>query len=94
MVLITPTLEHRKLPAVFGLKDVSPVSRRAFGAAGDAGIYTRGQVSEIWDKILISAAPRKALQNFFREHIVPNTTNHAPEQYSYYACERTSIWTT
>ena len=37
---ITPTLEHRKRPAVFGPKVVTPVSRSAFGGAGDAGIYT------------------------------------------------------
>ena len=37
----TPTLEHSKRPAVFGLKDVTPVSRRAFDRTGDAGIYTR-----------------------------------------------------
>ena len=35
---ITPTLEHRKRPAVFGPKDVTPVYRRDFGGAGDAGI--------------------------------------------------------
>ena len=82
---ITPTLEHRKRPAVFGPKDVTPVSRRAFGGAGDAGIYTRAQLSEFWDNILISAASRKALQKFSRELIVPNTAIHGPEQYSYYA---------
>ena len=82
---ITPTLEHRKRPAVFGPKDVTPVSRRAFGGAGDAGIYTRAQLSELWDNILISAASRKALQKFSRELIVPNTAIHGPEQYSYYA---------
>ena len=37
---ITPTLEHTKRPAVFGTKDVTPVYRKAFGGAGDAGIYT------------------------------------------------------
>ena len=57
---ITPTLEHRKCPAVFGPKDVTPVSRRVFGGAGDAGIYTRAQLSEFWDNILISVASRKA----------------------------------
>ena len=62
----TPTLEHRKRPAVFGPKDVIPVSRRAFKGAGDAGIYTRAQLSEVWDNILISAASRKALQQFSR----------------------------
>ena len=58
---ITPTLEHRKRPAVLGPKNVNPVSRRAFGGAVDAGIYTRAQLSEFWDNILISAASRKAL---------------------------------
>ena len=43
---ITPTLEHRKRPAVFGPKDVTPVSRRAFSGAGDAGIYIQAQLSE------------------------------------------------
>ena len=32
----TPTLEHRKRPARFGPKDVTPVSKRSFGGAGDA----------------------------------------------------------
>ena len=82
---ITPTLEHGKRPAVFGPKDVTLVSRRAFGGAGDAGIYTRAQLSEFWDNILISAASRKVLQKFSRELIVPNTAIHGPEQYSYYA---------
>ena len=82
---IRPTLEHRKRPAVFGTKDVTPVSRRAFEGAGDAGIYARAQSSEFWDKILISAASRKALQKLPRELIVPNTAIHGPEQYSYYA---------
>ena len=93
----TPTLEHRKRPAVFGPKDVTPVSRKAFGGAGDAGIYTRAQLSEFWDNILISAASRKALQKFSRELIVPNTAIHGPEQYSYYLImppERISLWIT
>ena len=82
---ITPNLEHRKRPAVFEPKDVIPVFRRAFGGAGDAGIYTRAQLSEFCDNILISAASRKALQKFSRELFVPNTAIHGPEQYSYYA---------
>ena len=82
---ITPTLEHRKRPAVFEPKDVTPVSKRAFDEAGGAVIYTRAQLSDIWDNILISAASRKALQKFSRELIVPNTAIHGPEQYSYYA---------
>ena len=82
---ITLTLEHRKWPAVFGPKDVTPVSRRAFGGARNARIYTRVQLSQFWDNILIDAASRKALQNFSRELIVPNTAIHWPEQFFYYA---------
>ena len=37
---ITPTLERGKRPAVFGPKDVTPVSTRALGGAGDARINT------------------------------------------------------
>ena len=84
---ITPTLEHRKRPAVFGPKDVTPVSRRAFGGAGDAGIYTRAQLSEFWDNILISGASRKTLQKFSRELIDPRTAVQGPQQYFYYALQ-------
>ena len=82
---ITHTIEHRKRPELFGPKNITPVSGRAFGGAGDAGIYTRTQLSEFWDNILISAASRKALQKFSRELIVPKTATHGPEQKSYYA---------
>ena len=68
---ITPTLEHRKRPAVFGPNVVTPLSRRVFGRAEDAGIYTRAQLSEFSDNILFLAASRKALQKFSRELIVP-----------------------
>ena len=37
---IIPTVEHRKRPEEFGRRDVTPVPRRNFGGAGDAGIYT------------------------------------------------------
>ena len=81
----TPTLEHRKRPAVFGPKDVTPLSRRAFGGVGGAGIYTRAQLSEFWDNILISAASGKAFLKVSRELIVPNSAIYGPEQYYYYA---------
>ena len=79
---ITTTLEHRKRPAVFGPKDVTPVSRRAFGGARDAGIYTRAELAEFSDNILISAASRKTLQKLSRQLIVPNTAYHGPKQNS------------
>ena len=80
---------------VFGPKDVTPVSIRDFGGAGYAGIYTRAQLSEFWDNILISAASRKALQKISRELIVPNTAIHGPEQYFFIMPpERISMWIT
>ena len=82
---IAPTLKHRKRPAVLGPKDVTLVSRRALCGAGDAGIYTRAQLSAFWDNIFISTASRKALQKFSRELIVLNTAILGPEQSSYYA---------
>ena len=60
---ITFTLEHRRRPAVFGPKHVTPVSGRAFGGAGDVGIYTRAQLFELWDNILIMAASGKLFKN-------------------------------
>ena len=82
---ITPTPEHRNRPAVFGPKDATPVSRKTVGGAGDAGMYTRAQISEFWDNIFISAASRKTLQKFSQELSVPNTAIHGPEKSSYYA---------
>ena len=82
---ITPTLQHRKRPAVFGPKNITPVSKRAFGGAGDAGIYTRAQLTEFGNNIVISAASRKTLRKLSRELIVPNTAIHGPGQNSFYA---------
>ena len=82
---ITPTLEHRKLPAVFGPKVVTLVSRGIFGGERVAGIYTRAQLSEFSDKIPISAASRKSFaKNLSRTHR-PQHGNHGPQQYPYYA---------
>ena len=40
----TPTLENRKRPAVFGPNYVTSVTRKAFGGAGYALIYTRAVI--------------------------------------------------
>ena len=60
---ITPTLELRKRPRVFEPKDVTPVSGRAFGGAGDAGVYRRAQLSEVWDNILLVLLQGKLYKN-------------------------------
>ena len=88
---ITPTPVHRKRPAVFGQKDVTPLSRKTFGGAGDAEIYTRAQLSDFWDNILISAVSREALKKCSRELIAHNTEIQGREQNFYYA-QRTDFY--
>ena len=70
---------------------MTPVSKRAFGGAGDAGIYMRAQISGFWDNFFVSTPSRKALQNFSRELIVPKTVIHGPEQFCYFA-PRTDLY--
>ena len=48
-------------------------------------MYTKGQLSDFWDNILISAASRNALQKFSRELIIPSASNKGPDEFGYYA---------
>ena len=59
---LTPGIVHQDRPAVFGPKDVSPVAFHSFPGSQDAGMYTRSELSNFWDNILISAASRNALE--------------------------------
>ena len=93
---ITPILEDRKHPAVFGPKDVTLVSRRVFGGEGTAGIYTRAHLSEFRDNIRISAASRKALQKFNSHRNSLSPTQQFMDEINFLIIprERTSMWTT
>ena len=91
---ITPTLEHRKRPAVFGPKDVTPVSRRVFGGAGDAGIYTRALLYEFWDIFLISIAPKKFSKSSLENSFFPIQQFMDQNKILNMLRERTSMWTT
>ena len=42
---LTPGIVHQDRPAVFGLKDVSPVAVHSFRGSQDAGMYTRSELS-------------------------------------------------
>ena len=55
---LTPGNVHQDTPAVFGPKDVSPVAIHPFPGSQDAGMFTRSELSNFWDSILISAASR------------------------------------
>ena len=51
---LTPEITHRDRPAVFAPKDISPFTTQKFPQSAKAGMYTKGQLSEISDAILMS----------------------------------------
>ena len=82
---LTPGIVHQVRPAVFGLKDVSPVSIYLFPGSQDAGMYTRSELSNFWDSILFSAASQNALSKFSQKRIVFSNNNKNPGSFPYYA---------
>ena len=51
-------------------------------------MYTKGQLSEFWDAILMSSASKKSLQKFTRKLIVPSNAKKVPDGYTNYASRR------
>ena len=82
---LTPQITHRDRPAIFSPKDVAPFTRDQFAQSINAGMYTKGQLTEFWDNILMSSASKNALQKFTRKLIVPSQSKKGPEGYTYYA---------
>ena len=82
---LTPGIVHQDRPAVFGPKDVSPVTILYFPGSQHAGLYTRGELSSFWDSILISAATRNSLKKFPTKLIVFSNNNKDPDSFPYYA---------
>ena len=80
---LTPGIVHQDRPAVFGPKDVSPVAVHSFPGSQDAGMYTRSELSNFWDSILISAASRNALKKFSQKLIVFSNNNKDPGSFPY-----------
>ena len=70
---------------MFGPKDVSPVAIHSFPGSQDAGLYTRSELSNFWDSVLISAASRNALKKFSQKRIVFSNNNKDPDSFPYYA---------
>ena len=81
---LTPVIVHQDRPAVFGPKDVSPVAVHSFPGSQDAGMYTRIELSNFWDSILINAASENALK-FSQKLIVFSNNNKDPDSFPYYA---------
>ena len=48
---LNPELTHSDRPAIFGPKEISPFTKDAFDESDDAGMYTKGQLSDFWDNI-------------------------------------------
>ena len=63
---LTPEITHRDRPAVFAPKDISPFTTQKFSQSAKAGMYTKGQLSEVWDAILMNSASKNALKIFTR----------------------------
>ena len=82
---LTPEITHRDRPAVFAPKDISPFTTQKFPQSAKAGMYTKGQLSEFWDAILMSSASKNALQKFTRILIVPSKAKKGPDRYIYHA---------
>ena len=81
----TPTLERQETTSSIWTKRCHSCFQKSFWWSRRCGSLHTSTVIWNMEFILISAASRKALQNFSRELIVPNTAIHGPEQYSYYA---------
>ena len=82
---LNPEPTHRDRPAIFGPKETSSFTKDAFDESQDAGMYTKRQLSDFWDNILISAASRNALQKLSRELIIPSASSKGPDEFCYYA---------
>ena len=91
---MTHALGHKKRPAVFGPKDVTPVSRRAFGAAGDAEIFTLAQLSEFFDYIFTALRQEKLYESFCENSSSPIQQFMDQNNKLIMLRERTTMWIT
>ena len=82
---LTLGIVHHVRPAVFGPKDVSPVAVLFFPGYQDAGMYTRNELSNFWDSMLISAASQNALKKFSQKLIIFSNNNKNPDSFAFYA---------
>ena len=75
---LPPGILHQDRSAVFGHKDVLPVAVHSSPGSQDAGMYTRSELTNFWDSILISSASRNALKKFSQKLIVFSNNNKDP----------------
>ena len=70
---LTPQITPRDRPVIFSPEDVVPFTRDQFPQSINARMYTKGQLTEFWDNILMSSASKNALQKFTRKLIFLHT---------------------
>ena len=82
---LTPESTHRDRSAVLAPKDIPPFTTQKLTQSAKAGMYTKGQLSEFWDAILMSSASKNALKKITQNLIVPSNEKKGPDGYTYYA---------
>ena len=82
---LTPGIVHQDRLAVFGPKNVSPVTINSFPGSQDAGMYTKTELSNFWDSILISAASRNDFKKALPETYSIFQQQEGPGSVHFYA---------
>ena len=67
---LRPGIVHQDKPAVFGPKEVTPMTSQPLTGSQAAGKYTRSDFRGFWDNILINAASRTAFKKFSQNLII------------------------
>ena len=60
---LTPEITNRERPAIFDPKDISPLTTEMFPQSAKTGMYTKEQLSEFWEALLMSSATKMLNKN-------------------------------
>ena len=71
---LTPEITHRDRSALLVPEDISPFTTQKFPQSAKARMYTKEELSEVWDAILMSS-----------KLIFPSNAKKGPDGYTYYA---------
>ena len=85
---LTPGIVHQDKPSVFGSKKVTPMTAQPLTGSQDAGMYTRSELHAFWDKILINAASRTALNRFSQNLMIYSSPQERSDGFHYYTPRR------
>ena len=81
---LTPGIVHQDRPAIFGPKELTPMTAQPLIGSQDAGMYTRNELRGFWDNILINAASRTALKKFSQNLIFYSAEQEESDGFHYY----------